>query len=156
MNTQHINVGLLLIIAISLLFLVIAVILLIVARRIKNKESKLKELCTEHITAEVISSCKTRLMHGSTVDSGSIEYTWINKYKCCIDGKEMIVQGNIGTSKQMNGKIELWYNPQNPEQTYIPEEHTNRLSTYLYIIATSFIGVSIFAVAILFYLRNII
>lgn len=95
-------------------------------------------------------------MHGSTVDSGSIEYTWINKYKCYIDDKEMIVQGNIGTSKQMEGKIELWYNPQNPEQTYIPEEHTSRLTTYLYIIATGFIGVSIFAVAILFYLRNVI
>lgn len=154
MNKQYFNVGLLLIIAISLLFLVVAVILLIVARRIKSKESKLKELCTEHMTEEVISSCKTRLMHGSTVDSGSIEYTWINKYKCYIDGKEMIIQGNVGTSKQMKGKIELWYNPQNPEQTYIPEEHTSRLTTYLYIIATGFIGVSIFAVAILFYLRN--
>lgn len=51
MNTQHFNVGLLLIIAISLLFFVVAVILIVVARRIKNKESKLKELCTEHMTA---------------------------------------------------------------------------------------------------------
>lgn len=149
------NVGLLLTIAISILFLVIAVICFIVAIRIKNKELKLKELCTEHTNAEVVSSYKTRLMHGSTVESGSVQYTWITKYKYYVDDKEITVQSSTGTSKQMNGKVELWYNPRNPEQIYIPEEHMSRLATYLYIIATSFIGVSLFTIAMLVYLRNV-
>lgn len=124
-------------VGVSILFWVISVIFLVVAKNSTNSLQEKKEKCVSETTATIIEIKKEEMR-----TSDGYSYTWYPVYEYIVDGQQMTIKSNIGNGEthfEKGQQVTLYYNPYNPEEIYVPEENAESLMVFFKIMGIAFL-----------------
>lgn len=139
-------------VGVSIIFWVISVIFLVVAKNSANSLGEKKKKCVSETTATVIDIKEEQMR-----TSDGYSYTWYPVYEYTIDGEKMTRKSNIGNGKnhfEKGQQVTLYYNPDNSEEIYVPEENAESLAVFFKIMGIVFLIVGfipLVLIAILWY-----
>lgn len=124
-------------VGVSILFWVISVIFLVIAKNSTNSLQEKKEKCVSETTATIIEIKKEEMR-----TSDGYSYTWYPVYEYIVDGQQMTIKSNIGNGEthfEKGQQVTLYYNPYNPEEIYVPEENAESLMVFFKIMGIAFL-----------------
>lgn len=124
-------------VSIIFIFWVISIIFLVIAKNSANSLREKKEKCVSETTATVIDIKKERM--GTTDD---YSYTWYPVYEYTVDGQQITKKSNIGNGEtrfEKGQQVTLYYNPDNLEEIYVPEENAESLAALFKVMGTVFL-----------------
>lgn len=123
-------------------------VLFLVLRGNSQKKFELqKQACTNETTATIIQMDKRRIKRG---DAHS--YCWFPTYEYYVDGVRYVKESSVGEDKKLfeeGEQTEINYNPDNPEEVYIPAEKIERVVTIFTILSVGFFAAGFVAIGIL-------
>lgn len=125
-NTTY---GILVMGGIAIIFLGVAALFFVIRKNSKKKIDLLKQLCTNITPATVIKMDRKRFSH-----SDYYTYVWYPTYEYYVYGVRCEKESSVGNSKKLfeeGQQTELYYNPNNSEEIYVPAEKIeSRLTLY--------------------------
>ena len=133
----------------SIVFFAIAVILFYIKKRQKKKIEELRKRCSKKADA-IVAKIERRILLRSDPSS----YTWVPTYRYYFDEKQtepFEAEGYIGNGKKIfdeGQRVVLYYNPDQPEEIYVPEERPEYMVAILNILSIGFGVSSIFPIII--------
>ena len=136
--------------AFIVVFCILSVLFFVLAQSSANRFNAKKKACTYKTTATIINIQKERISR-----SDDYNYTWYPTYEYYANGTRMEKKSNIGVGKNTFEKgqtVDLYFNPDNSDQVYVPSEKAESLVTVFRILGTAFGGVVLFSVAIVIFL----
>lgn len=141
--------GILIFLGLAIIFLGLGVLFFFIRKKFQKKIALQKQVCTSVTNATVIKMERKAVKY-----SDDYSYSWYSTYEYYVDGVRCEKESSVGNSKMLleeGQKTELRYNPNNPEEIYVPAEKVES-SLRLYTIFSVGFGVSgfLFGVILLF------
>lgn len=102
----------------------IGFVFLFISIGMKISENKRKQNCTQAVTAEVID---IRRIESTDFDTYSPTVSWYPVYQYRTGQRDVCVRSVVGGKEnqyKIGQKIELYINPENPEENYCPSDNT--------------------------------
>lgn len=137
---------------VTILFLIIGILFTIAASIIDRVFYRKIHNCTIASAGIVVDNHAGNSTAGIYVDNDDIQTTnYYPEFVYTVGGKPIYKKSYIGTVKpvyEIGDHISIWYNPDNPEEFYIPEKRHNVLSAVLHTAGAFCIVIAIIIICI--------
>ena len=120
-------------------FVVTGIVFLIAGIVMKNNSQKIRERCTQKTIGKVIDIAK--------IEMDRYDYTWVPIFEYMVGERKFKKEsryGGVQNKYKIGQEIEVYYNPENPNDSYIGKEEGKSTGFFAIIIGATVIGIGIF------------
>ena len=127
-------------------FGLLTILFTVLHKKMKKKVHKLKQECSSVTKATVVEMRIKKL-----VEDGHTRECWCPVYEYCVDGMLYQKEGSIANRKKLfteGQSVQVYYDPNEPEKTYFPEEKLEEVVSVFLVLAIGFSVIDFFNVVI--------